>query len=369
MSAPQLGRLTREANIIVCCGAGGVGKTTASGALALAGARAGRRVLVLTIDPSKRLAQALGVSSNPPAPVRLDKVKGPGTLDAWMLDPKLVADEAVRRIVKNPGDIEKLFQNRIYQHVTSMVAGMHEYTAMQALHRFVLEGRYDLVVLDTPPSRHALDFLEAPGRLSRFLDGRVFRMFMPSGGGGGARRFAGGLVNRVLGSVLGDQFASDLAVFFGTFAGVLSTISRDVTVMREFLSGPGVAFLLVTSPAPAALEEALFFQGKTGELKLPFKGFVLNRSNAVGAENRTAPTLEALSRFAGPGGLGQGVRRALPRLRELADTELELIERDRTLLDDLSRRAGAGGFAEALPSLAHDRPEFDQLIALSSEIG
>jgi anion-transporting ArsA/GET3 family ATPase len=286
-----------------------------------------------------------------------------------MLDPKLVADEAVRRIVKSPGDVEKLFQNRIYQHVTTMVAGMHEYTAMQALHRFVLEGRYDLVVLDTPPSRHALDFLEAPGRLSRFLDGRVFRMFMPSEKGqGGARRFAGGIVNRVLGGVLGEQFASDLAVFFGTFAGVLSTISRDVTGMREFLSGPDVAFLLITSPAPAALEEALFFQGKTAELRLPFKGYVLNRSNALGAENRHVPTLEALNRLAGPGGVNEAVKQALPKFVELADSELELIERDRSLLSDLAKRAGSGGFAEALPVLTHEGPEFEQLVTLSQHI-
>src|SRR5262249_19564947 len=141
---PTIESLVRGQRIIVCCGAGGVGKTTTAAALALAGARLGRRVLVLTIDPSRRLAETLGVTRNPPKPVRLPEdrltqaeIVPPATLEAWMLDPKLVSDEAVRRLVKNDAEADRVLQNRIYQHVTAMVAGMHEYTAMEALHRFV----------------------------------------------------------------------------------------------------------------------------------------------------------------------------------------------------------------------------------------
>ncbi|MBI3541903.1 MAG: ArsA family ATPase [Deltaproteobacteria bacterium] len=359
--AEKLRAIVREARIVVCCGAGGVGKTTTSGALALAAASLGRKVLVLTIDPSKRLAETLGVSRNPPKPVPVELERlglagrgaSAGSLDAWMLDPKLIADEAVRRIVRNPTEVEKLLQNRIYQSVTTMVAGMHEYTAMQALHRFVEENRYDLVVLDTPPSRHALDFLEAPGRLSRFLDGRVFRMFMPSEQGssafGGLKRAAGGLVHRVLNGVLGPEFSSDLTVFFGVFAGVLGTISRDVTGMREFLSRPEVSFLLISSPAAAALEEALFFQDKTRELKLPFRGFLLNRSHAADAE-RAFPDAAGLSPSGGE--LSPAARSGLEKLGRLAAAERELITRDQKLLGDLKRRAGEGGFAVALPTLS-----------------
>src|SRR4051812_3115558 len=149
----RIGELIRNRRVIVCCGAGGVGKTTTAAALSLAAARAGRRVLVLTIDPSKRLAETLGVSRNPPTPVAVPPdrqiaagIHAPASLDAWMLDPKLVADESVRRLTKNPEDAERVLGNRIYQQVSSMVAGMHEYTAMEALHRLVNEGRYDLVV-------------------------------------------------------------------------------------------------------------------------------------------------------------------------------------------------------------------------------
>lgn len=371
--APGLGELIRKGKIIVCCGAGGVGKTTASGAIAVAAAAAGRKVLVLTIDPSRRLAETLGVARNPKTPVALERAKlesvgirPPGSLDAWMLDAKLIADDAVRRIVSNPEEVEKLFQNRIYQHVTTMVAGMHEYTAMQALHRFVQEGRYDLVVLDTPPSRHALDFLEAPGRLSRFLEGKVFRMFMPQEGPvSGFRRAAGGLINKVFHGVLGEQFASDLTTFFGVFAGVLNTIMRDVTGMRQFLSGPEVSFLLVTSPAPAALDEALFFENKTRELKLPFRGFILNRSLAREG-SRQAPSPELLSRSGQP--LTAIELSAIEKLSALADGERALIERDEELLSDLSQRVGTKGFALALPMLLPGEDELRNLGILASVI-
>jgi anion-transporting ArsA/GET3 family ATPase len=284
-----------------------------------------------------------------------------------MLDAKLVADAAVRKLVPRAEDVEKLLGNSIYKHVTTMVAGMHEYTAMHALHEFVSENRYELIVLDTPPSRHALDFLEAPGRLARFLDGRVFRMFMPTSNAGGVARFTGGVVHRVLGTVLGEQFASDLSVFFGTFGSVLGTISRDVTGMRSFLSGEGVAFVLVTSPAPAALEEALFFEGKTRELGLPFKGYVLNRSAAAGSKGRQAPTAEAFAAETGAE-LDPAALRALPKLLELAEAEVELIERDSTLLTELKERAGTRGFAAALPLLDPSLSEFEQVIGLANAV-
>lgn len=359
-----LSLIVRDSRVIVCCGAGGVGKTTTSGALAVAGARMGRKVLVLTIDPSKRLAEALGVERNPPSPIALARdrleaigVRGSGSLDAWMLDPKRVADDAVRRIVMDPVEVDKLLHNRIYQHVTGMVAGVHEYTAMQALHRFVAEGRYDLVVLDTPPSRHALDFLEAPSRLSRFLDGRIFKMFLPSSaprGIGSIKRVAGGFVSKVLGTVLGEQLSADLSVFFGVFAHVLAAITRDVTTMRGFLGGPDVAFLLITSPATAAIEEALFFQRKTESIGLPFRGFVLNRSRAGEGERlrAQAPPVDA----------SPELRSALEKLNRLADAELELGAHDRELLADLKRRAGTGRFALALPFM---RPAKDELSNLS----
>ena len=192
----MIGDVLANKRVIVCCGAGGVGKTTVSASLALAAARAGRRVLVVTIDPSRRLAETLGVSRNLPEPTELPAerlaaagVSAPGSLAAWMLDPQLVSDRVVHGFSKSEDDARRLLANPIYQNVTAMVAGMQEYTAVEALHGFVRDDRYDLIVLDTPPSRNALRFLEAPHRASGFLDGRVFNLFIP-GEGSIIRRFA-----------------------------------------------------------------------------------------------------------------------------------------------------------------------------------
>jgi anion-transporting ArsA/GET3 family ATPase len=362
---PTIESLVRTQRIIVCCGAGGVGKTTTAAALALAGARLGRRVLVLTIDPSRRLAETLGVARNPPKPVTLPadrlrqaEIVAPATLEAWMLDPKLVSDESVRRILKNPVEADRVLSNRIYQHVTQMVAGMHEYTAMEALHRFVDEGRYDLVILDTPPSRHALDFLEAPGRLARFLDGKIFQLFLPKEGGL-IRRAASSLVHRVLRGVFGEDFAGDLTVFFSTFSGIFGSLNRDVSSMRAFLSQPHVAFLLVTSPAPAALMEALFFQNKTVELGLPFRGFVLNRSQAY-SDGKTFPDESIL-----PDAASAEARTALAKLRLLAHSEQEHADHDRALLRDLAARAGANAVSIALPTLPQGADDMGTLLTIA----
>lgn len=342
----DLARLLAEKKVLVCCGAGGVGKTTTSAALALAAAHHGRRVLVLTIDPSRRLAETLGVHRNAPAPV---PVPGIGGLDAWMLDPKIVADEAVRRIARDEREAERFLSNRLYQQATSIVAGMHEYTAMKALHRFVREGRYDLVILDTPPSRHALDFLEAPGRVARFLDGRIFKLFLP-GEGGMIRRAASTLIHKVLSAAFGEEFAGDLTVFFGSFAGIFASLNTDLDEMRRLLSSQDAAFVLVTSPAPAALTEAYYFQDRAGELGLPFRGFVLNRSHACDDEEMELPDSRLLSENP-----TLEERSALEKLTRLAHEERALAERDRILLSDLGARAGAGAFAVAFPWLPVER--------------
>ena len=368
MSATPIGALLRDKRIVVCCGAGGVGKTTTSAALALAAARMGRRVLVLTIDPSRRLAETLGVARNPPAPVPLPPerqkaagIAAPGSLEAWMLDPKLVADEAVRRLVTDPTDAQRVLDNRIYQQVTSMVAGMHEYTAMESLHRLVSSGRYDLVVLDTPPSRNALDFLEAPGRLARLIDGRIFRMFLPKEPGL-IGRAASKLIERVLGGVFGADFAGELLAFFQAFAGLFSTLTGDVTQMRAFLGRSDAAFLLVTSPSPATLDEAFFFRDKTRELGLPFEGFVLNKSRARSV-GRPSPDESLL-----PPGAGAEGQRALEKLAALARVEESAAKTDAALLGELAHRAGAGAFAAAVPNLPTGADDLATLLAVAEAL-
>jgi anion-transporting ArsA/GET3 family ATPase len=363
----RVGELLLTKRILVCCGAGGVGKTTTAAALSLAAARAGRRVLVLTIDPSKRLAETLGVSRNPPEPVAvpaerqaLAGIVAPATLEAWMLDHKLVADSAVRRLTKTKEEAERVLANRLYQQISSMVAGMHEYTAMEALHRLVQSGRYDLVVLDTPPSRHALDFLEAPRRLSRLVDTRVISAFMPKSDGI-VSRAASKVIERVLGAVFGEDFAAEFVGFVATFAGIFQSLSVDVNTMRKFLSGPDVAFLLVSSPAPTTLTEAHFFQNKTRELGLPFRAFVLNRSRALNVR-KCLPDLTMIEDGAAA---GTAVRRGMEKLQAMAKTELEWANRDLSLLRDLETRAGDNATAIALPELPQGADDMGTLISVA----
>lgn len=364
MSDVRIGTILKTKRVIVCCGAGGVGKTTTAAAISLAAARAGRKVLVLTIDPSRRLAETLGVSRNPTEPVRIPKDRSDaagittGTLDAWMLDIKLVSDGAVRRLVKSEADAQRILSNRIYQQVSTMVAGMHEYTAMEALHRLVHEGRYDLVVLDTPPSRNALDFLEAPRRLSGLVDSRAISAFLPKSDSMVARA-ASRVIEKILGAVFGEEFAHEFVTFLTTFTSIFQSLNVDVNEMRRFLSGDDVAFLLVSSPAPAALTEASFFHDKTRELVLPFRGFVLNRSHATDA-GRPMPQA--------PPDASPSLVSGIAKLTGLAQLEQHAAQRDFALLGELRARAGSTATAIALPDLPQGADDIATLVTVADAL-
>ncbi len=321
----SLAPLFAERRIFVCAGTGGVGKTSISAALGLGAAQRGQRVLVLTIDPSRRLAETLGIRQNTPEPIPLGSVReralgirAPGSLAVWVLDPKRVSDQTVRRMARSPEEAERMLANRIYKQVTSMVAGMQEYTAMEALHGFVTAGTYDLVVLDTPPSRNALNFLEAPRRLKRSVDTRIIDLMKPRRDGkviGTTRRF----VERVLGGVFGAEFFADLQVFFGSFGAMFAELSGSAQQMRERLAEPDVAFLLIAAPGHRSHEQAQAFEARLRELGLPLGAVVLNRS-LVPLASRPQPDESLL-----PAGAGPQHRAALDKLRLLAARESESI--------------------------------------------
>ena len=343
-----------------------MGKTTVAAGLALAASRQGRRVLALTVDPSRRLAETLGVQRNLPAPVPVPRahleragLEQSVALEAWMLDPQRVANRVVRRFARSPEHLERLMDNRIYRQVTRMVAGMQEYTAMEAVHGFMEEGRYDLLVLDTPPSRHALDFLEGPSRLQRFFDGRIFRLFTPKEKASPIRRAAARLIRKVLGVALGEENFDELQEFFVNFAELFTLLTGNAARTRQMLGDPEkVGFLLVTSTAPEAIEDALFFRSRTAELSMPFGGFLLNRSQAR-VEGRRMPD-ESLF---GPAPTDVQ-RRALGKLLVLANEERADMVRDQQLLEDLRQKAGPSAFAVPLPDIpggAHGLPELLQL--------
>lgn len=341
--------LVRDKKIIVCCGAGGVGKTTTAAALGLASAVTGRKVLVLTIDPARRLAEAMGIpeASVAPAPVpreRLTSLGVPisGELDAWMLAPEVVFETMVRRLAGDEERVREILQNRLYQHLSKIVAGMQEYSAAEALYTLASEGTYDLVVLDTPPSRSALAFLEAPRKLSMFLDERVVGAFLPKKGA--FFRAASDLVERVFTKAFGEGFYKELQGFLAAFSGMFGGMRAHAEAVRTLLSSSDAAFVLVTSPEPAALVEAGFFQRKILDLGLPFAGYVLNRSWAYTRgflgpdEVRLEPEAPAASRS------------ALRKLSQLADAERWRAQRDRDLLARL-RMETAAGAAIATPHL------------------
>lgn len=339
--------LIRSKRVLVCAGAGGVGKTTTAAALGVASAMAGRKTLVLTIDPARRLAEAMGIpeASRAPAPVPRAKltalgVPAHGELDAWMLSPEVVFETMVRRLAGDEARVQSILANRLYQHLSKIVAGMQEYTAAEALYSLSIEGKYDIIVLDTPPSRNALAFLEAPQKLSMFLDERVIGVFLPAGGAGrktGAFvRAASDLVERVFSKAFGEGFYKDLQDFLGAFSGMFGGMRAHAGAVRQLLTSDDASFVLVTSPEPAALVEAGFFQEKITKLGLPFAGYVLNRSWAI-ARGFAAPEGIAL-----PAGAEEHQRTALQKLERLADGERWRAQRDRDLLAKLKVDAARG---------------------------
>ena len=220
------------------------------------------------------------------------------------------------------------------------------------------EGRYDLVILDTPPSRHALDFLEAPRRLSRLIEGRAIQAFLPKADSL-VTRAASKVIQKILGAVFGEEFASELIAFMSLFSGIFTALNMDVNEMRTFLSGPNVAFLLVTSPAPETLVEANFFHEKTKELDLPFKGFVLNRSRARSGDRRMPD--EGI--FGGHA--TSEAKGALLKLQELARVEQDAAARHLRLLGELEGRAGKGATAIAIPELPQGADDMATLITVA----
>ncbi|MCB9675907.1 MAG: AAA family ATPase [Alphaproteobacteria bacterium] len=359
--------LVKSRKVIVCAGSGGVGKTTTATAIALAAARSGRKVLALTVDPSKRLAQTLGVDRNLAEPIAIPAERREeagieeGMLEAWMLDPRVVADNFVNRFADTPEEAARLINNRLYRQISRMVAGMQEYMAMEALYTFLREERYDLVVLDTPPSRNALDFLYGPSRLSSFLDGRIFQLFLPEDTGRRSfiRRAAGRLVNRVNAAIFGAELYEELQEFMSSFSGIFRSMNKNAADGMVRLRDPAtVAFLLVTSPATESLTDAFFFRRKTIELELPFRGFVLNRSQAAG----DARVLPDGSLF-GPKP-SELQASALEKLLVLARIEQAAVERHQKLLDQLRRDAGSSATAVALPVISSGADEMRALVHL-----
>jgi len=273
----DLTALVRERSIVVCCGSGGVGKTTVSATFALAAAQAGRRACVVTVDPARRLADALGVQSllNTPTEVSGD---WPGHLSALMLDTKGTFDDLVHRYARTPEQAEGILANRLYQNLAGALSGTQEYMAMEKLYELVDSGDFDVVVVDTPPTRNALDLLDAPRRLTRFLENRLFRaLLLPTRMSLRAVGVATQALLRTISKVAGAEIVQDAVSFFQAFEGMEEGFRTRAGAVREMLADPATAIVLVTSARPDAIAEASFFAEKLLERDMAPAALVVNR--------------------------------------------------------------------------------------------
>ena len=345
----------RRTGIIVCCGSGGVGKTTTSAALALRAAERGRTVVVLTIDPARRLAQAMGIEAldNTPRPVAaVDEAKG-GRLDAMMLDMKRTFDEVVESQA-TPEKAKQILENPFYIALSSSFAGTQEYMAMEKLGQIHADARkdgtYDLIVVDTPPSRSALDFLDAPERLSSFLDGRFIRlMLMPARGPAKLMTAGFSLITNALTKLLGGQVLTDLQTFVAALDTVFGGFRQRAQKTYALLQADGTAFMVVAAPEPDALREAAYFVERLSEDRMPLAGLVVNRASRPGQGVLSADEAMAAAtrlRKQDPASLTAGL------LRLHAD-QTRLVERE-ALLRDRFTAAHPQVATAVVPALAGD---------------
>jgi anion-transporting ArsA/GET3 family ATPase len=284
--------LVEQRRILVCCGSGGVGKTTTAAALALEAAKAGRRAVVVTIDPAKRLADALGLAGLTGTP---SQIQGdwPGELWALMLDTKSTFDELVTRNAGDAQQAERIMQNRFYRNISGALSGTQEYMAMEKLYELHEQTDFDLVVVDTPPTRNALDFIDAPRRLSRFLDHRLFRMVTSPGRGiVKAVNLAAQTFLRTVAKVVGAEVIDDAIAFFQAFEGMEQGFRERADAVFHLLSDDDTAFVLVASPRRDTIEEARFFAEKLGEADITVRALIVNRMHPSFGDGLAEATAE-----------------------------------------------------------------------------
>jgi anion-transporting ArsA/GET3 family ATPase len=311
--------------VVVTCGSGGVGKTTTAAAIAMIGAEAGRRTVVLTIDPARRLAQSMGLTELDNTPREVKGVEG-GQLFAMMLDMKRTFDDVVLEH-STPERAEQIFANPFYQSLSSSFAGTQEYMAMEKLGQLVATNEWDLIVVDTPPSRSALDFLDAPNRLGRFLDGRMIRLLTaPAKAGGKAYMkvvtVSVGMVARVFTKVIGGDLLNDLSTFVTALESMFGGFRERAQQTYELLKTPGTAFLVVAAPEPDALREASYFVERLSAERMPLAGIVVNRTRRAQPVEGSQPLSAARAELAAEALKGEDPASELARAALLVHNEI-----------------------------------------------
>ncbi len=351
--------------VIVCVGSGGVGKTTTSAALAVRAAQNGRRVLCLTIDPAKRLAQSLGLAelrgSEQAVSRELFALQGlrcEGSLSAMMLDMKGTFDELVTRNASSPEQRDRILQNRLYQYVSTSLAGTQEYMAMEKLHAVRLDPRFDLVVLDTPPTTNALDFLEAPQRLVGAIDSPVMRWFVETLENSKGLSLMGrgaAFVLRGLARFTGVEFLENVGQFVTELNDLFGGFRERAKTVYEDLKGPDVAFVIVTSPSPLTVAEALYFTRKLRDFGIEPKAMIVNRVHgtpeACGDAQAAAAELQTFLQAAGSSADSSEL---ISRMSEALEDDVALARRDQAGVRRLKESVGQDLSFAQVPAFERD---------------
>ncbi len=304
-----LSEVVRNSSVVVCCGSGGVGKTTTAAVIALRAASEGRRSVVVTIDPARRLANALGLADLTNSPTRIDGVTSPdgaGEMWAMMLDTKATFDGLVERYSTDPRQSERILSNGFYQNISGSLSGTQEYMASEKLYELAVEGGFDLVVVDTPPTRNALDFIDAPQRLAQFLSHPLYRVFMaPRGGIVKAVNLAAQALTRSIAKVVGAEVIGDAVAFFRAFEGMERGFAERARHVERLLAAPETAFVLVASPKADTVAEADYFADRLHDHGIRVRGLIVNRMQPS---------------FAGTAGREEGLATGADAVRARAET-------------------------------------------------
>lgn len=368
-----------EIKVIVTCGSGGVGKTTTAAALGLRAAEQGRRVVVLTIDPARRLAQSLGLTEldNTPRPVLGIDPAGDGRLQAMMLDMKRTFDDVVSAHT-TPEKAEQVFANPFYQSLSASFAGTQEYMAMEKLSQLrgqlAPDGEWDLIVVDTPPSRSALDFLDAPQRLGRFLDGRMIRLLTAPARAGGKAYLkvvtaSFSIFAKVMTRILGNDLLGNVSAFVASLETMFGGFRERADLTYELLKGADTAFVVVASPEPDALREASFFVERLQSEQMPLAGVLMNRLRTAASGLSAEGAVAALERIEEQGrnasdsaasDLAQAALRVHAESVAAASHDRSMIARFAAAHPDVPQRS--------IPALPTDVHDLDGLRAVGSSL-
>lgn len=338
----SISQMLAEKRLIITAGSGGVGKTTSAAALAVVAASRGRKVAVLTIDPAKRLADALGLDDLTGELRRVDDaafassgvpLAAGGELWAMMLDVKTTADQMVRRFARDQSSADAIFANTYYRYFSTTLAGTQEYMAVEQVRALAATDRYDLIVLDTPPAVHALEFLDAPDRMLNALENKAFRLFLQKPGQGIGARLVGrgrALLMKSLEKMTGAAFLEDFAGFMAVFSEILEGLRSASHAVHDLLRAPSTAFLVITAPYASNVEEALAFRGALEKRGLPFGAYVANRVHRPLPRDFSDRAAIEWLEHAGvthPGALLSRMELALKSHNGLADREARALKR------------------------------------------